>query len=263
MRERISYNDIVKLLSIDGEDLRWICPTKGRRKNGAIAGGINKNNGALIIEISGTPYKSGHLAWLMEYKEHPKYKIEHINGNKQDNRIENLKEIIPCSTVLTQDLVRMLFDYDNGVLRWIEKLSARSQYVIGSAAGFVSTQKDSEYRYIKIGGKRYNAANIIWLYHYGVMPDVLIDHINHDKSDNRIENLRLATQKENSRNRSLGVKNTSGVIGVDKHEGKWSARIINNEGKRISLGRFKTFKEAAAARAVAELALGYHPNHGK
>jgi hypothetical protein len=76
------------------------------------------------------------------------------------------------------------------------------------------------------------------------MPAIL-DHINRDVSDNRLENLREATQAENAYNSKLRVDNTSGVKGVtwDKAKRKWVARVYAN-ARVINLGRFATFDEA-------------------
>lgn len=83
--------------------------------------------------------------------------------------------------------------------------------------------------------------------------DVIIDHISHDKMDNRRANLRKCTNAQNIRNGSLSKNNTSGVTGVyfDNNRGKWHAQI-RVDRKAIFLGRFDSFDEAVAARREAE-----------
>ena len=81
----------------------------------------------------------------------------------------------------------------------------------------------------------------------------VVDHISHNKTDNRKINLRICTQKENSRNHVISSLNTSGTSGVtyDKSRNKWVATIVEN-GKTIHLGRFDTYEDAANKRSEAE-----------
>lgn len=78
-----------------------------------------------------------------------------------------------------------------------------------------------------------------------------IDHFNRNKLDNRKSNLRPVTHKQNMLNRSIGVNNTSGVIGVSLHNNKWQA-IISENCNRHYLGSFNNFDDAVAARKAAE-----------
>ncbi|TES59213.1 HNH endonuclease [Pseudomonas syringae pv. tomato] len=112
-------------------------------------------------------------------------------------------------------------------------------------------------------GSYYKAHRVVWLICKGYWPEEL-DHINGNRTDNRIENLREVTRQENLRNQKIRSNNTSGVMGVgwDKCNRRWTARI-RYEGKNKCIGYFKTFDEAAAARKAAEIAFGYHPNHGR
>ncbi len=81
----------------------------------------------------------------------------------------------------------------------------------------------------------------------------VIDHINHNTVDNRRENLRIVTAKENNENRSITKRNTSGIVGVSWviTKNKWMAHIGTNRQK-ISLGYFNDFEEAVKARQKAE-----------
>ena len=83
---------------------------------------------------------------------------------------------------------------------------------------------------------------------------MVVDHINHDKSDNRKSNLRICTAKENSRNRRIAKNNTSGANGVSyrKDKNKWRVRITYNR-KVIHIGDYDTIEEAKKARREAEL----------
>lgn len=84
--------------------------------------------------------------------------------------------------------------------------------------------------------------------------DKVIDHINHNKLDNRKENLRICTQHQNTMNQGIRSNNSSGVTGVyfDKSRNKWVAQIKHNY-RKIFLGRFNTKEEAIEARKQAEI----------
>jgi len=118
---------------------------------------------------------------------------------------------------------------------------------------------------ITIRGQGFNvsAHRVIWCMIYGVWPDQ-IDHINQDKADNRIANLRLTDREANARNCRLSVRNRSGRIGVHwrSRDRKWRAKI-RHDGRYIILGLFSRFEDACEARAQAEKRYGYDPQHGK
>lgn len=100
--------------------------------------------------------------------------------------------------------------------------------------------------------------------HNGQIPDGMeIDHINHIRTDNRIENLRLVSRLTNMKNKSMYANNSSGVTGVrwDSRFGEWISRITTN-GKIIYLGSFDNINDAITARNVAEAKIGFHDNHG-
>ena len=127
-------------------------------------------------------------------------------------------------------------------------------------AGSIDYQK---YLRINIGGKQHFAHRLAFFLMMGRWPEFLIDHINHNRSDNRWDNLRETTNKGNCQNRKLPTKNKSGLFGVQLvGKSDWNAYIYLH-GKNIPLGRFKTKKEAIEARKSAEPLYGFHPNHGK
>lgn len=103
----------------------------------------------------------------------------------------------------------------------------------------------------------------IWAMHYGSWPTGQIDHINGDRCDNRLLNLRDVTQAENSKNQRPRITNTSGHTGVnwDGKIKKWVASIANN-GRKKHLGVFHSKEDAIASRKAAEKKFGYHANHG-
>lgn len=120
------------------------------------------------------------------------------------------------------------------------------------------------YRIGIINQKRLSAHRVAWAIYHGEWPSDEIDHINGNRSDNRIENLRAVSRAENTRNRKLRSDNKSGVHGVYfiASIGKWAARINVNKKER-HLGTFETKVEAIKARKEAEESAGYHTNHGR
>lgn len=165
---------------------------------------------------------------------------------------------------ISQKELKELFDYRNGELYWkVDRFSGngRKHISAGDLAGGVDIT--TGYRRIGVNGVSYKAHRLIWLYHYGKMPIAQLDHINHDKLDNKLENLREVTQLENNHNRTQNDNNTSGFTGVNwsKQRGKWCARI-RITGKRKHLGYFINLNDAILARKSANIEYGYHINHG-
>ena len=139
--------------------------------------------------------------------------------------------------------LRALLRYDaaTGALYW----HRTSQWVkAGERAGTLSLG----YRVISIDGCVLRAHRIVWAMAHGRWPRRGLDHINGRRDDNRIENLREATQSENMANVPRARNNKSGAKGVSWHAAgqKWQAHIQKNRKHRY-LGLFDTVEEAAAA----------------
>jgi len=151
-----------------------------------------------------------------------------------------------ATRTLTQDRLKELLSYDpdTGVFTW--KVSMRG-IKKGTSAG---CQEKNRYLRISVDKTLHHAHRLAWLYVHGEWPKDVVDHINGDKSDNRINNLQSVTQKVNVRKHGLFNTNTSGVTGVSwvKHRQKWRARDYSGK----SLGYFKDFDDAVAARKRAE-----------
>jgi hypothetical protein len=148
------------------------------------------------------------------------------------------------------------YDHDTGEFRWnVTKGSAHKGSVCNAIRGngYLTVTLDKESIYLH---------RLAWFYIHKEWPHE-IDHINHNKKDNRISNLRNVTSRGNKRNLRLRPDNTSGCTGVslDKRSNKWAACIVI-DGKKCGLGYFATIDEAVAARKSAERVHNFHPNHG-
>ena len=141
--------------------------------------------------------------------------------------------------------LRELLDYDPeaGKLTW--KVQTSSRALAGEEAGSLESRG---YRQIRIRGVRYPAHRLAWYYIYGVEPKEYLDHINGERDNNRLENLREATHAQNLRNRGKLPNNTSGFKGVhwDRRDKKFVAKCRVN-GKRHHLGYHDTAEAAHEA----------------
>ena len=158
---------------------------------------------------------------------------------------------------MTQARLKELFKYDEktGVFTRIKHIP-HSSVTIGDE---LSSITDRGYVQAYIDGKQHKVHRLAWIYVYGYTP-INLDHINHIRNDNRICNLREASQKQNSRNMA-NTNNKTGVMGVAVSGKKYSAKI-KVDGKQIHLGTFDTVAKAEVARKKADVAYGFHQNHG-
>lgn len=161
------------------------------------------------------------------------------------------------------DYIDSLLSYNpaTGEIWW--KVARGKRVKAGDTAGCIDDS--TGYRRIRIDGVRFLASRIAWLIHYGEDPGGMeVDHVNHDRLDNRIANPRLVPHKGNLQNQSIPGNNTSGVLGASwrKQANKWVSRIRVN-GKKLHLGLFTALDAAAQARKAADREYGFHPNHGQ
>mgnify|MGYP000574837211 CR=1 FL=1 len=160
---------------------------------------------------------------------------------------------------LTVDLLNELFTYDKetGKLYW---KAARRGVTVGKEAGH---DNGKGYLRVRINRKLYVVHRIIFLMHKGYYP-ALLDHIDGNTHNNKIENLRPASKSQNQHNSKTYKNNTTGYKGVsyNKQSKKFSATIALNY-KPIWLGYHNTPEEAdAVVRAAREELHGNFANHG-
>jgi hypothetical protein len=158
------------------------------------------------------------------------------------------KRPLPSLEQLQQEL---RYDPATGLFWWIKPAKKRRLHL--PAGSYAS----GRYRRIQVSGVEYRASRIAWLFITGQDPgDMEVDHISGCRSDDRPENLRLATHIENARNRGPRKGNVAGLKGVSwsTGAGKWQASI-RADGKNVYLGLFTSVTEAhqAYAFAAAEL----------
>lgn len=161
---------------------------------------------------------------------------------------------------LTREELKKYLHYcpDTGI--FTRRISTSNRANKGDIAGGIDLKG---YINIRVKGQAYKAHRLAYLYVNGSFPEKQIDHINHIRDDNRINNLRVVDRSENLKNQTKYSRNTSGHNGISwaKHLKKWRARIQVN-GKPICLGVYKNKKDAIKARKEADIKYGFHKNHG-
>lgn len=141
--------------------------------------------------------------------------------------------------MITQELVRHLFNYKDGILTW--KNPTSKKFKPGDVAGWIN---NLGYTRVKINRKKYLIHRLIYLYHHGNLPKY-IDHIDGDPLNNKVENLRECTLSQNIHNSKLCKINTSGAKGVswNKRKQKWMV-YLGLGCKRKHIGYFDDFELA-------------------
>ncbi|WP_410000336.1 HNH endonuclease [Halomonas sp. I1] len=199
-------------------------------------------------------------------------------ATKRGNETETKRETQETGAVmgeLTAREARALIDYNpsTGELRW--KARPESMFAgkkkgcctrwnnryAGKIAGSAAERSNGLcYWAVRINDKLYLAHRVAWLILYGQWPSDKIDHLDGDGLNNRIDNFREATQKDNMQNQCLRQTSSTGVCGVSWRDdlGKWRAYL-----RKKHLGTFDTLLDAVAARRSAEKGEGFTERHGK
>ena len=158
---------------------------------------------------------------------------------------------LPKQFTLCAEEVRALFDYDpeTGVLSWKERASSNTW-----AGKPAASHEKHGYYGVRIAGRAYRVHRIIWLHYYGEIPTQHIDHIDCNKSNNSIENLRQCTRSQNLANVDWKRPNSTGFRGVTKVGKKYRAKI-HCQGKYICLGLHDSPHNAHVAYKAAAKSL--------
>ena len=159
---------------------------------------------------------------------------------------------------MNQQLVAECFEHRDGKLYWKKVAHPNKQYLVGQEAGSIH---QTGYRHVTWLGKVHKVHRLIFLLEYGYLPPE-VDHINGDRQDNRLENLRPATRSENQCNRGAIASNTSGYPGVSWHRASkaWVVRVMKN-GKTVVQQYFKDLELAGLFAAEARSL--YHGAYAK
>lgn len=174
-----------------------------------------------------------------------------------DIAVEYLRDVLdvdPQNGVLTwKRRDRRFFTSNRACSTWNSRYAGKPA-LVGLSKG---------YRTGRIFDRCVKAHRVIWALYYGEWPKGDIDHINGNRADNRVSNLRLVDHQTNCKNQRLRSNNSSGITGVYWYARgrKWVA-YINVDGSMKYLGRFDVLEEAVEARAAADEKYGFHQNHG-
>jgi hypothetical protein len=158
---------------------------------------------------------------------------------------------------------RLRYEPETGKLFWLECEEVhRSGRAAHNKEAFTPKTKHG-YLHGSIDGKKLYSHRVAWAIYHGAWPQKQVDHINGDRADNRISNLREVSNAENAKNRGLMPHNKSGVCGVYwcKANQNWVASI-KMDGKNKHLGSFSDISDAKEARKEAQSLLGYSKRHG-
>lgn len=158
-----------------------------------------------------------------------------------------------CNSILTYERLTSVFRYEKDTGQFFRIKPTRGCR-LGESAGHVNA---NGYVVIMIDKINYQAHRLAWLYHFGEWPSQYVDHIDGDKLNNRIDNLRGANKSENGQNvKKARTDSSSGILGATPHGKGWRSMIQIN-GVTIRLGTYKSKEEAHSAYINAKREL--HP----
>lgn len=142
----------------------------------------------------------------------------------------------------------LAYDPHSGVLTWRVR-PKQSKVRVGQEAG---CEAPDGYRVMKFAAKNYHVHRVAWFIHHGRWPADQLDHVNGNRGDNRLANLRECTGSENNQNRKAKKGTATGFLGVSKQAGNRYGADIMVDGRSQHLGRFDTPQAAAEAYRKAK-----------
>lgn len=173
--------------------------------------------------------------------------------------VETLRQLLTCNPdtgeLFWRARTKEMFPTARAANSWNTRYGGKRAFTSKDAHGYFQGE---------LFNVAFKAHRVVWALVHGEWPVDQLDHINGDRADNRIANLRVVSGSENMRNARAPLTNTSGQVGVYwyKQYQKWSASIRTHDRKHF-LGYFASFDDAVSARKTAEREHGFHPNHGR
>lgn len=247
----LTLDKLKSAVSYDQEtgNFTWLI-TRGRSRKGAVCGWVG-TSGYRIMKFSGVETTIARFVWFYIHGVWPSGEIRHKNEDPSDTRFSNLEHYLP-STVndLTAGKLREFLRYDPSTGEFTRKYKTKKN-AEGSLTGAIHGTSYTRKK-VTVGGRVYMAHRLAWLYIYGEWPSMDIDHIDGDACNNRIANLRLATDSQNLGNMKKPITNKSGKKGVSWSSAakKWQSHI-RIQGANRYLGLFESVDEAHAAYCKA------------
>lgn len=220
--------------------------------------GWQKTNGAISAMLDGHTYALHNLVWLLETGAFPEKTLLHLDGDKSNNRFENLatRPAIAGESDIEKKfhLVQRFLSYDieSGFFTWKTNFMGNKS---GDQAGYIASHG---YRVIGIFGAKIYAHRLAFMFATGSFPRLNVDHIDGNRLNNRWSNLRDVDQSTNAQNkRAIQPSNkSSGLLGVyfHKQSSKYCA-TIKILGKKQHLGLFDTAELAHQAYLASKRSL--------
>ena len=262
MRNHPTSEEILGLYDYDRERGLFLRKSEFRRwQPGQIAGTSSAKGRSvafLLPDGRRKSYSSKLLIWFLEKGEWPRNFVIHIDGDKFNDRIENLSCLPHDPENATVDDLWEAFHYEPTSGAFYRKMAFKQARV-----GKIIDTNNEGYSVVAWYGKSLLVHRVVWKMVHGEWPNY-IDHINGVRNDNRLCNLRNVTMRTNARNVRKTDNTATGVMGVYTNPtGKPYRARISVDGKMLNLGSFDTLESAAAARKRADAKYGYHPNHGR
>lgn len=215
-------------------------------------------DGKVLIRVGKKVLQVKRVVWFLETGEWPKELIVHKNDNQEDCRFSNLMLVKPFSEPPTQEEISEWYEYRDGEL--LSKVTYKKL-----KKGVMQRECSNFYGYLRTGRlkREYLIHRLIYLLLTGEWPEQ-IDHIDGDKTNNRIENLRAANGEINGKNRKLSVKSSTGQNGVHLNKKNGRYRVVISIAKKFkNMGEFDDLKEAIAYRKELEKIHGYADAHNR
>jgi hypothetical protein len=245
-----------------------------------IAGHKNKR-GILHTRVNQVSYRVDYIIYALYHQKISTQELYHKDGDLSNNHISNLMvhdhevtRVVKSkkfgSNSISVEYITACFSLlSDGTLVWKKRPinHFRSVNACNSwnsrFADHACDSKSNKKKIVVLDGKYFAAHRIVWALHYNDWPRGIIDHIDGNPHNNRIDNLRDVMPQENSKNMKKHSTNTSGFSGLyfDKRKKRWVVQIMHSGGTKY-FGSYKDKEEAIEARHKAYKQLGFTERHG-